>query len=150
VISNLMLALVLSTSAPDTMLVPLEEIVVTGTRLADSTLRIPAAVSVVGGSRITDSRGLSLKDPLVTVPGVFAQSRAGAQDVRITIRGFGARGNGDRSNAGNMRGIRILTDGIPLTEPDGRRSIWWTCSRPVASRSLARMPRRSTATLRAA
>jgi iron complex outermembrane receptor protein len=123
VISNLMLALVLSTSAPDTMLVPLEEIVVTGTRLADSTLRIPAAVSVVGGSRITDSRGLSLKDPLVTVPGVFAQSRAGAQDVRITIRGFGARGNGDRSNAGNMRGIRILTDGIPLTEPDGRTSL---------------------------
>jgi iron complex outermembrane receptor protein len=54
---------------------------------------------------------------------VFAQSRSGAQDVRITIRGYGARGSGERSNAGSMRGIRILTDGIPITEPDGRTSV---------------------------
>ena len=43
--------------------------------------------------------------------------------MRITIRGYGARGNGERSNGGNMRGIRILTDGVPLTEPDGRTSL---------------------------
>ena len=38
------------------------------------------------------------------------------------IRGFGARGAGDRSNAGTSRGIRVLLDGIPETEPDGRTS----------------------------
>jgi hypothetical protein len=40
------------------------------------------------------------------VPGVFVQSRAGAEDVRITIRGFGARGNGSNVSAlyGNASG----------------------------------------------
>ena len=33
-----------------------------------------------------------------------------------------ARGSGDRSNSGTSRGIRILVDGIPETEPDGRTS----------------------------
>ena len=39
------------------------------------------------------------------------------------IRGFGARGAGDRSNAGTTRGIRVSLDGFPLTEPDGRTSL---------------------------
>ena len=51
---------------------------------------------------------------------MFAQSRYGTSDVRLNIRGFGARGAGDRSNAGTTRGIRVLIDGIPETEPDGR------------------------------
>jgi iron complex outermembrane receptor protein len=38
------------------------------------------------------------------------------------IRGYGARGAGDRSNAGTSRGVRVLLDGIPETEPDGRTS----------------------------
>ena len=36
------------------------------------------------------------------------------------IRGFGARGAGDRSNSGTSRGVRVLVDGFPETEPDGR------------------------------
>src|SRR4026209_750363 len=36
------------------------------------------------------------------------------------IRGFGARGAGDRSNSGTARGVRVLLDGFPETEPDGR------------------------------
>src|SRR5690349_11807248 len=36
------------------------------------------------------------------------------------IRGFGARGAGDRSNSGTTRGVRVLLDGFPETEPDGR------------------------------
>jgi phosphoglycolate phosphatase-like HAD superfamily hydrolase len=51
---------------------------------------------------------------------VLAQSRYGTSDVRIVIRGYGARGAGDRSNAGTSRGVRVLVDGIPETEPDGR------------------------------
>jgi iron complex outermembrane receptor protein len=53
---------------------------------------------------------------------VIAQSRYGGSDVRLSIRGFGARGAGDRSNAGTSRGVRVLLDGIPETEPDGRTS----------------------------
>jgi iron complex outermembrane receptor protein len=54
------------------------------------------------------------------VPGVIAQSRYGTSDIRLMIRGFGARGAGDRSNSGTTRGVRVLLDGFPETEPDGR------------------------------
>jgi len=110
-------------ASPDTAVVPIPEVVVTGTRTPESQLRAPAAISVVDRSEFSDSRGVSLKDALGFVPGVFVQSRSGAQDIRITIRGFGARGSGDRSNTGNIRGIRVVTDGIPITEPDGRSSL---------------------------
>lgn len=119
-----LLALSIAAAAPpDTQVVPLREVIVTGTRVPVSVLRVPAAVSVVRRDAFASSRDISLKDALTPVPGVFVQSRGGAQDVRVTIRGYGARGNGDRSNAGNMRGIRLLTDGIPVSEPDGRTSL---------------------------
>ncbi len=119
----LLLAASLAAARADTLVVPLQEIVVTGTRSPESALRLPAGVSVVKRDAFADTRGNSLRDALIDVPGVFVQSRAGAQDVRVTIRGFGARGNGERSNSGNMRGIRVLTDGVPVTEPDGRTSL---------------------------
>ena len=87
-----------------------------------STLDVPLAVSVLSREKLHRSRGYGLDEALSSVPGVVAQSRAGGSDVRIVIRGFGARGAGDRSNAGTSRGIRVLLDGIPETEPDGRTS----------------------------
>jgi iron complex outermembrane receptor protein len=114
---------VATAAAPETLVVPIQGIVVTGTRAPEPALRVPAAISVIPRERFENTRGISLEDALGSTPGVFVQSRGGAQDVRVTIRGFGARGNGERSNAGNMRGIRVLTDGIPLTEPDGRTSL---------------------------
>jgi iron complex outermembrane receptor protein len=85
-------------------------------------MRAPLAVTIIGQQQLRTTRGYGLDEVLGTVPGVLAQSRSGNQDVRITIRGFGARGAGDRSNAGTSRGIRVLLDGIPETEPDGRTS----------------------------
>jgi iron complex outermembrane recepter protein len=107
----------------DSTVVPIEGVTVTGTRTPETILRTPAAVSIVSKDRIASTREISLADGLARVPGVFVQSRGGAQDVRVTIRGYGARGSGERSNSGNMRGIRVLTDGIPITEPDGRTSL---------------------------
>src|SRR5687767_1007381 len=104
----------------DTARVKLPPVKVTATRQATSTFAAPLAVTVIGKPRLETKRGYSLDDAVSNVPGVFAQSRYGASDVRITIRGFGARGAGDRSNAGTSRGIRVLVDGIPETEPDGR------------------------------
>jgi iron complex outermembrane receptor protein len=109
--------------SPDTLVVPMKEIEVQSSRVRESLLRTPAAVTVVDRARFANGRSIALDDALTGVPGVLVQSRGGAQDVRITIRGYGARGNGDRSNAGSMRGIRVLTDGIPISEPDGRTSL---------------------------
>ncbi len=98
----------------------LEEVTIMATRSPIPLMRAPLAVTIVGPQQLRTTRGYGLDEVLSLVPGVFAQSRSGNQDVRITIRGFGARGAGDRSNAGTSRGIRVLLDGIPETEPDGR------------------------------
>jgi iron complex outermembrane recepter protein len=101
----------------------LTPIVISATRQPESVLEVPMAVTVVPPRVFQHTRQAGLDEALSMTPGVFAQSRAGGQDVRITIRGYGARGNGDRSNAGNMRGIRLIVDGFPITEPDGRTSL---------------------------
>lgn len=107
----------------DTLIVNLEQITVTATRYSENLLEIPYSVSVISKSEMNLSKGLGIDEILNKVPGVMAQSRAGNQDVRLVIRGFGARGAGDRSNYGTIRGIKILQDGIPETEPDGRTSL---------------------------
>jgi iron complex outermembrane receptor protein len=67
--------------------------------------------------------GFSIDEALGRVPGVIAQSRYGTSDIRLMIRGYGARGAGDRSNSGTSRGVRVLLDGFPETEPDGRTAL---------------------------
>lgn len=110
---------VAQTVAPDTSR-RLETVVVTAHREPRSLTQVPFAVSVVSADRWAGRSGFSLDQALASVPGVVALSRYGTHDIRLTIRGFGARGAGDRSNAGTSRGIRVLLDGIPETEPDGR------------------------------
>jgi iron complex outermembrane recepter protein len=118
-----LLSLIVATAGgQDTANVRLERVTVTATRTPISVLQVPLAVSIIGADRLKFTRGYGLDEALNLVPGVVAQSRYGNQDVRITIRGFGARGAGDRSNTGTSRGIRVLLDGIPETEPDGRTS----------------------------
>lgn len=97
-------------------------VTITATRNEETLLSAPLAVTVIGKTELENRRGYSLDEALRDVPGVFAQSRYGTSDVRLVIRGFGARGAGDRSNAGTSRGVRVLLDGIPETEPDGRTS----------------------------
>jgi iron complex outermembrane recepter protein len=92
-----------------------EELVVEATRLSRPLDRVPAAVSVVGQNEIQLGRQqLALDEALTRVPGLFMQNRYNfAQDLRISIRGFGAR------SPFGIRGIKILVDGIPETLPDG-------------------------------
>jgi len=80
---------------------------------------IPASISVVSGDEIRHTRQqLGLDEALARVPGVFFQNRYNfAQDLRIAIRGFGAR-----SNFG-VRGIKILIDDIPETLADGQSQV---------------------------
>lgn len=100
-----------------------DTVTVIGERPGTDALDAPVATSVMPAAVWRESRTGGLDGPLASVPGVIAQSRAGSNDVRITNRGFGARGAGERSNAGTTRGIRITLDGFPLTEPDGRTSL---------------------------
>ena len=97
----------------------LEEIVVQATRMSRPLDRVPAAASVVNQAEIQLGRQqLGLDEALTRVPGLFVQNRYNfAQDLRVSIRGFGAR-----SNFG-IRGIKILVDGIPETLPDGQGQV---------------------------
>ena len=110
---------------PDSVPAPaaLPRVTVTATRTTTPLGLAPVGVSIVGIERLRSVSGVGLADALQGIPGVLAQSRAGGVDTRITIRGFGARGAGDRSNAATMRGIRVMIDGLPETEPDGRTSL---------------------------
>ncbi len=74
---------------------------------------------MVSGDEIRHARQqLGLDEALARVPGVFFQNRYNfAQDLRIAIRGFGAR-----SNFG-VRGIKILIDDIPETLADGQSQV---------------------------
>ncbi|HLP14876.1 MAG TPA: TonB-dependent receptor, partial [Bacteroidota bacterium] len=93
-----------------------------GTRYAEPWILAPLALEYLQQKDLPRGKGYGLDEVLSAVPGVLVQSRFGNQDVRIAIRGFGARGAGERSNAGTSRGVRILSNGFPDTEPDGRTS----------------------------
>lgn len=101
----------------DTITHQLEEVVVTGTRTYQRAIDIPYSVVTMTNVDYKFDKKTSINDVLGFVPGVFMQSRYGNHDVRISIRGFGSR-----SNSG-IRGVRILLDGIPESEPDGQTRI---------------------------
>lgn len=94
-----------------------DEVIVTGTRTNQKIIDIPYSVVRISPTQYKYDRKVSISDVLNAVPGVFMQSRYGNHDVRISIRGFGSR-----SNTG-IRGVRILLDGIPESEPDGQTRI---------------------------
>ncbi len=106
----------------DTLQYQVQQVIISATRYPEQLFELPYSASVLKGRDLENTKSYGLDEVLTNVPGVLAQSRYGNQDVRIVIRGFGARGAGDKSNAGTSRGIRVMVDGIPETEPDGRTS----------------------------
>ena len=101
----------------DTLKYETDDVVVTATRVEQKIIDIPYPVTRLKSSQFKFSRRVTVDDVLGNVPGLFLQSRYGNHDVRIAIRGFGSR-----SNTG-IRGVRILLDGIPESEPDGQTRI---------------------------
>jgi len=94
----------------------LSAIVVTATRVAESSADLPVSVDRVDRHTIADGQlQVNLSESLITVPGVSVQSRQNyAQDLQLSVRGFGAR------SSFGVRGIRLYSDGIPGTMPDGQ------------------------------
>ena len=105
------------TEKSDTLEYGLEEVTVVGTRAKEKIIDIPYSVFSVEKKELEYGKKVSARNVLADVPGLFLQSRYGNQDLRVSIRGFGTR-----SSTG-VRGIRILQDGIPLSEPDGETVI---------------------------
>lgn len=104
-------------SKPDTITLPTIE--VTSTRLRRTWLSVPASVSIIGQAVVQQGRQmLQLDAALSRVPGVFARNRSNfAQDLRVSIRGFGA------PSPWGIRGVRVIVDGIPATLPDGQSQV---------------------------
>ena len=98
-------------------------VTVSATRSPSRILTTPLAVTKLTAPEVRSVSGFGLDEALSRVPGVIAQSRYGTSDIRLMIRGYGARGAGDRSNSGTSRGVRVLLDGFPETEPDGRTAL---------------------------
>ncbi|MEW8505896.1 MAG: TonB-dependent receptor [Candidatus Thiodiazotropha sp.] len=98
---------------------PLDDITVTATRVEKSLQAVPAAIGIVQQEEIQFAEPqLGLDESLSKVPGIFMQNRYNfAQDLRVSIRGFGAR------SAFGIRGIKVIVDGIPETLPDGQANV---------------------------
>jgi iron complex outermembrane receptor protein len=95
----------------------LAPVTVSATRTALAPFDAPATVDVIDGERLrSDGRAqLNLSESMSLVPGVLARDRQNqAQDLQLSIRGFGAR------STFGVRGVRIYVDGIPATLPDGQ------------------------------
>lgn len=108
-----------NTDADTLTVTDLRPVTVTAFRLESSDLTTPLALSNVGEFRLQNGQQqLALDESLSAVPGVFVQNASNfAQDIRVSIRGFGSR------SAFGIRGVKILVDGFPETSPDGQGQV---------------------------
>ena len=94
----------------------LKPVVVTGSRVEAQSFELPFSVDVVDQRSISEGQlKVNVSESLAAVPGLVVQNRQNyAQDLQISSRGFGARA------AFGVRGIKLVTDGIPASTPDGQ------------------------------
>ena len=97
----------------------LDEIIVSATRIESSVRDVARSISIIDKERIqVGTQQLGLDESLAGVPGLYMQNRYNfAQDLRISLRGFGAR------SSFGIRGIKVIVDGIPETLPDGQAGV---------------------------
>ena len=91
-------------------------VVVSASRVEHNSFDLPASIDLVDAARIRDGQmRVNASEALASVPGLVAQNRQNyAQDLQISSRGFGAR------SAFGVRGVRLISDGIPASMPDGQ------------------------------
>ena len=99
--------------------IDLENVIVKSTKINANTKQIPLSVSI---KNFRDEKNYnsqsSFSDFTRNIPGLFTSSSNNfSQDLRISIRGFGAR------SAFGIRGIKLIVDGIPETTPDGQSQL---------------------------
>ncbi|MEP6504289.1 MAG: TonB-dependent receptor [Betaproteobacteria bacterium] len=106
-------------SAPEPPQAAPQSVVVTATRTEARPFDVPASIDRIDGDAARDGRAqVNISESLAAVPGLLARDRQNyAQDVQISVRGFGARASF------GLRGVRVYVDGIPATFPDGQGQI---------------------------
>lgn len=88
---------------------------VEATRTDTTWINTPASVYRIEQKGSENNLGVNLTETLKGVPGLQLNNRENyAQDLQISMRGFGAR------STFGVRGIRLYVDGIPATMPDGQ------------------------------
>ena len=114
--TGLLSALALNIVSTASLAQTLDEVVVSASRSEQRSFDAPASVQSVGRETIQGAGPqVNLSESLNRVPGLTILDRQNyAQDLQLSIRGFGARA------AFGIRGIRLLIDGIPATTPDGQ------------------------------
>ena len=97
----------------------LETVKIYASKIIEAKEKLPMSVTTQNFTLSQDSRQqLSFNDYLIDVPGLFTLNAANySQDLRVSIRGFGAR------SSFGIRGVKIIVDGIPETTPDGQGQI---------------------------
>lgn len=85
-------------------------------------------VTVVDMENVREGRVSNFADTLGLAAGVLAQSRFGAEETRLSIRGSGLQ----RTFHG--RGIKLMQDGIPVNQADG--SFDYQAIEPMATRYI--------------
>jgi len=99
--------------------ITLDDVILESTKLNSARETQSQALSVYDFSqRQLHQQQLSLQEYLRQVPGLFTLNANNfAQDLRLAIRGFGARA------AFGIRGVKLVVDGIPETTPDGQGQV---------------------------
>ncbi len=94
----------------------LPEVVISATRVEEDSFDLPVSIDRVERGVIREDKPqVNLSESLNRVPGVVVQNRQNyAQDLQISLRGFGSR------STFGVRGLRLIADGIPATMPDGQ------------------------------
>lgn len=97
----------------------LDSVTITAARMTNPEQKTPYALSVSDQFYLqTGQRQLSINEALQNIPGLIALNPDNfAQDLRVSIRGFGAR------SAFGIRGVKILVDGLPESTPDGQAQV---------------------------
>jgi iron complex outermembrane receptor protein len=118
-IGALVLAAAGATAASAAPVAVLEPVVITATRTEAAPFEVPASISRISGEELRAGRAqVNISEGLGGVPGLLARDRQNyAQDVQISVRGFGARASF------GIRGVRLYVDDIPATLPDGQGQI---------------------------
>lgn len=98
---------------------PLPTVVVSGSVAERRLDEAPYAASVIDADMLRGAGPMiNLSEALNRVPGLTANNRQNyAQDLQLSSRGFGARA------PFGVRGLRLYTDGIPATMPDGQGQV---------------------------
>ncbi len=96
-----------------------ETVIVTASPREQRVLDAPFAISAVDAAAIRNAGPMiNLSEALAQVPGLVVNNRNNyAQDLQISSRGYGARATF------GVRGLRLYTDGIPATMPDGQGQV---------------------------